>query len=95
MTPMPRKRTQYLSDVRASPMLPNVLDDVKAALEGLRTGAHYAAAELYERYERAMERQGREPVHAVPFGRMLIQYGAIRKAKWDRERQQMVKGWII
>jgi len=72
-----------------------VLADVKAALEGLRLGTHHSASDLYRRYTLAMERQGREPVHPVGFGRMLAQYGALRKGKTDKERGRTVSGWII
>ena len=93
MTPMSRPGYRPVSNPK--PMDPQMLADVKAALEGLRPGGHYAATDLYDRYKRAMFLQEREPVHPVPWGRMLKEYGALRKAKWSKGRGQMVKGWII
>ena len=77
------------------PLSPQVLADVKAAFEGLRPGTHHPASDLYRRYKLAMERQGREPVHQMRFGKMLIEFGALRKAKWDSDLGYMVSGWII
>lgn len=74
---------------------PEVLADIMATVEGLDPGTHHEATELYDRYVKAMSRQKREPVHQVPFGRMLVEYGALRKAKWNNRRGQMVRGWII
>lgn len=90
---MGRERFRPVTD--PAPMDPQDLADVKAALEGLRPGSHHEAADLYTRYARAMRAQDRTPVHPVPWGRMLRAYGALRKAKWSRGAQQMVKGWII
>jgi len=92
MTPMAER---YRPVSNPKPMDPQVLDDVKAALAGLRPGTHQEAADLYPRYSRAMRAQDRVPVHPVVWGRMLKAYGALRKAKWSRSAQQMVKGWII
>ena len=91
---MVKKARYYLSQGMLK-CRPETLADIKATVEELEVGAHYEATYLYEMYVKAMRAQGREPVHQVPFGRMLIEYGALRKAKWSTERGQMVRGWII
>lgn len=59
------------------PIDPQRLADVRAALEGLRTGQWYRSSELYQRYRTAIVAQGREPVSVQAFGRMLTEYGCV------------------
>jgi hypothetical protein len=77
--------------------MPNVtreeLEDLRPVLEPIGSG-HYTASYLYERHVSVMRAQDREPVHPVRFGQILKEYGALRKAKWDRHKRAMVKGWM-
>lgn len=77
------------------PLSESTLADVKATLEGLRSGAVYASSDLYQRYCRVMRGQNREPVHQVRFGRMLTEWGALRRKAYDREKGHQVHGWMI
>jgi hypothetical protein len=65
-------------------------EDVAATLRGLAPGT-YRSRDLYNRYVRLAESQGREPVTINRFGRELTQYGAhhdrttrdgVRHASW-------------
>lgn len=68
------------------------MEDVKTTLEGLAPGV-YLSRDLYARYVRAMEAQGRAPVAPQNLGRMLTQYGALRcKRKVDG---QHMRAWRI
>lgn len=77
--------------------MPNVtheeLEDLRPVLEPIGSG-HHLASDLYERHVSVMRAQGREPVHPVRFGQILRAYGALRKAKWDRHKRAMAKGWL-
>lgn len=81
------------------------LSDVRLALAG-RSG-HFSSSQLYGWYVEAMRREGREPAHAVRFGQMLAEYGALRRPIWDKNKPartasgkakrpgQTVKGWLV
>jgi hypothetical protein len=62
------------------PLPTATLEDVKAVLDGLAPGVYLSSA-LYARYRAILTGQGREPVHPVPFGRMLREFGLIRKTR--------------
>jgi hypothetical protein len=77
------------------PLAEATLADVKATLEGLGTGKVYAASDLYQRYRAVMKGQDREPVHAVRFGQMLAEWGALRRKLYDRSKGHQVAAWMI
>jgi hypothetical protein len=62
------------------PLPTATLEDVKAVLEGLVPGV-YLSADLYAKHVRILEGQGREPSSTQGFGRMLREFGLIRKTR--------------
>lgn len=57
------------------------LEDVKATLEGLTKPGVYLSRDLYARYAEILKGQGREPASAIAFGRMLRDFGLIRRQR--------------
>lgn len=72
-----------------------------ALLALFKPGRTYAAAEIYQRYEQQMQRQGRPPVHPTALGRALSRAGCrrqrIRRATGPRHNRTFSEtaSWTI
>lgn len=64
------------------------LGDVKMTLEGLAPGI-YLARDLYARYQAAKSERGETPVASQVFGRMLTQFGLIKR------QRQGSRAWLV
>lgn len=69
------------------------LEDLRPVLAGLH--GHQFGHTLYARHLISMRRQGREPVPPPQFARVLLAYGALRRAKWHHGEGRRMSGWLI
>jgi hypothetical protein len=77
-------------------------DDVNKSLNGLTSGARYAAADLYERYAAMVREDGRSPGHPVGYGQALARLGLDRvkmtvggAGKGQTGRGRQISAWVV
>jgi hypothetical protein len=86
MVHMSRERFQPVRN--PDPIPAATLEDVKAVLDGLQPGA-YLSADLYAKYVALMANQERQPASPQGFGRMLTEFGLIRR------KVRGAHGWLV
>lgn len=81
------------------------MESVRRTLQSLGSG-HFSMERIHQHHVTLMVSTGREPLNAVRLGQVLREYGAIRRPKWDKNKERpnkpkgfpkgyMVKGWIL